>query len=145
MKNEITITTDRLGELLAASCLTNTQSQHDATCSAFRWMVSCLFEKQEEAEKFYDAACFKATQVMARKTKTIATTETDEGKIVCAILRGCHKTENIMKEMFEATEYRQFCDAIASLQKKGLVVCTNENMAHEWGYFLTDKAYQQMN
>lgn len=74
-------------------------------------------------------------------TKTIATTETNEGRIICAIIRGCHKTANIMKETFGFGEYRQFCEAIANLQKEGLVVCSNDNMAHEWGYFLTDKAW----
>ena len=64
MKNEITLTTDRLGKLLATSYENNTREQHDATCSAFRWIVSCLTETNEEAERFYDAACCKAAQYL---------------------------------------------------------------------------------
>lgn len=67
MRNKITLTTDRLGELLAASYTTSTREQHDATCQAFRWMVACLTETNEEAERFYDTACCKAAQILGNK------------------------------------------------------------------------------
>ena len=70
------------------------------------------------------------------------TSDNAHDRIMMAILSGCHKTANIMAEAFRFDEYRIFCNAIADLQRHGIVVCSNNNEAHEWGYFITEKGFQ---
>lgn len=63
MAKQITITTDDLGLLLATSLEYCNQKEHDANCSAFRWLVFRSLP-MEDADKFYDEACEKAREII---------------------------------------------------------------------------------
>lgn len=75
---------------------------------------------------------------MSNKAKKMAQ------QIIVAILQGAHTPDMIMRNRGIYTEYKEFCEAMAALQIEGIIECHNRNMAHEWGYYLTDKGMQSI-
>lgn len=64
-----------------------------------------------------------------------------ENAIIIAILLGAHTTDMIIRNRGLETQYKAVCKALVSLQVKGLIEYTNDNMANEYGYFITEEGW----
>lgn len=64
-----------------------------------------------------------------------------ENAVIIAILLGAHTTDMIVLNRCLETRYSDVCLALLSLEIKGYIEYTNKNMANEYGYFLTEKGW----
>lgn len=78
------------------------------------------------------------------KLRTQAQEETTRGKIINAILAGCHTTDAIIRNAGLFTQYRDFCDEIAKLQCEGLVEIGRHPVWNIRGYYFTEKALRNI-
>ena len=74
------------------------------------------------------------------KIRTQAQEETPRGKILAAILAGCHTVEAIMKNACMGYDFRTFRMTIAELKEEGLLTYDKNQLWGEWGYYLSNKA-----
>lgn len=65
-------------------------------------------------------------------------------KVINAIIQGAHTTDMIIRNQGLELQYREFCKAIAWLEIEGIIECHNRNMAHEYGYFITDEGWSRI-
>lgn len=78
------------------------------------------------------------------KLRTQALEKTTRGKIINAILTGCHTTYAIIKNAGLFTQYRDFCDEIAKLQSEGLVEIGRHPVWNIRCYYFTEKALRNI-
>lgn len=78
------------------------------------------------------------------KLRTQAQEETTRGKIINAILAGCHTTDAIIRNAGLLTNYRDFCDEIARLQCEGLVKTDRDSVWNRRGYYFTEIALRNI-
>ena len=64
-----------------------------------------------------------------------------ENAVIIAILLGAHTTDMIIENRCLETRYSDVCLALSSLEIMGYIEYTNKNMANEYGYFLTEKGW----
>ena len=65
-----------------------------------------------------------------------------ENKVIIALLMGAHTADMITANGNE--NYKDICVALVSLQVKGLIKYDNNNMANEFGYYLTEKGWNSI-
>ena len=65
-------------------------------------------------------------------------------KIINAIIQGAHTTDMIIRNQGLELHYREVCEAIAWLEIEGVIEYHNRNMAHEYGYFITEEGWQRI-
>ena len=78
------------------------------------------------------------------KLRTRAQENTVKGKVIAAILSGCHTTEAIMTNACLFTQYRDFCDAICELRSEGTITSDCDDVWGRWGYYFTEKALRNI-
>lgn len=78
------------------------------------------------------------------KLRTQAQENTTRGKIINAILAGCHTTEAIIKNAGLFTQYSDFCDEIVKLRREGLITSDCDDVWSRWGYYFTEKALRNI-
>lgn len=74
------------------------------------------------------------------KLRTQAQEDTPRGKILAAIISGCHTVEAIMKNANMGYDFRTFRLTIAELKEEGLLTYDKNQLWGEWGYYLSSKA-----
>lgn len=78
------------------------------------------------------------------KLRTQAQEETTRGKIINAILTGCHTRDAIIMNAGLLTQYSEFCDEIAKLLSEGLITSDCDDVWSRWGYYFTEKALRNI-
>jgi predicted transcriptional regulator len=63
-------------------------------------------------------------------------------KIINAITHGAHTKEMIIRNQELETELETVCKVIEWLQNEGIIEYHNRNMAHEYGYFITEEGWR---
>jgi DNA-binding GntR family transcriptional regulator len=61
-----------------------------------------------------------------------------------AIIQGAHTTHMIIINQGLELRYNEVCEALAWLESEGLVEYHNRNLAHEYGWFITDKGWSKI-
>ena len=63
-------------------------------------------------------------------------------KVLNAIISGAHTMDMIIRNQALSVERQKVCSAIKKLQDNGIIEYHNRNMAHEYGYYITDEGWK---
>ncbi len=69
-------------------------------------------------------------------------TEALAQQVINAILQGAHTTEMILRNQHLEAQRMEVCEAMAYLLSEEIIEYSNDNYAHEYGYYISDKGWQ---